>query len=141
MKLDVDDFIRACLAIWVASRIDSCGVIETMADVTITKGVPEHIISDNDSEMTAKVVRNLFCKARSEDAVHRAWQSVGERILREPFNGKLRDECQTAESLKEAIVVIEQWHFCARNPPSGSEAADASLSCRSKISVSAFGSR
>jgi len=93
--------------------------IETMADVTITRGVPEYIISGNGSEMTAKVVRKWFCKARSEDAVHRAWQSVGERILRVSFNGKLRDECLTAESLKEAIVVIEQWHIRARNPPNG----------------------
>jgi hypothetical protein len=49
-----------------------------MADVAITGGVPEHIISDNGSEMVAKFVRNRCCKVRSEHALHRAWQSVGE---------------------------------------------------------------
>jgi hypothetical protein len=43
-----------CLAIRVARRINSFGVIETMADVMLARGVPEHIRSDNGAEMTAK---------------------------------------------------------------------------------------
>jgi hypothetical protein len=42
----------------VARRINSFGVLETMADVMLMRGVPEHIRSDNGAEMTAKVVRN-----------------------------------------------------------------------------------
>jgi transposase InsO family protein len=53
----IDEFTRECLAIRVARRINSFGVIETMADVMLTRGVPEHIRSDNGAEMTAKVVR------------------------------------------------------------------------------------
>ena len=41
-----------------ARRINSFGVLETMADVMLMRGVPEHIRSDNGPEMTAKVVRN-----------------------------------------------------------------------------------
>ena len=43
----IDEFTRECLAIRVARRINSFGVIETMADVMLERGVPEHIRSDN----------------------------------------------------------------------------------------------
>ena len=51
----IDEFTRECLAIKVARRINSIGVIETMADVMLARGVPEHIRSDNGPEMTAKM--------------------------------------------------------------------------------------
>ena len=54
----IDEFTRECLAIRVARRINSLGVIETMADVMLVRGVPEHIRSDNGPEMTAKIVRH-----------------------------------------------------------------------------------
>jgi putative transposase len=54
----IDEYTRECLAIRVARRINSLGVIETMADVMLTRGVPEHIRSDNGAEMTAKAVHN-----------------------------------------------------------------------------------
>ena len=53
----IDEFTRECLAIRVARRINSLGVIETMADTMIARGIPEHIRSDNGPEMTAKIVR------------------------------------------------------------------------------------
>ena len=56
----IDEFTRECLAIRVARRINSFGVIDTMADVMLTSGVPEHIRSDNGAEMTAKIVRSRF---------------------------------------------------------------------------------
>jgi putative transposase len=54
----IDEFTRECLAIRIARRINSFGVLETMADVMLTRGVPEHIRSDNGAEMTAKIVRS-----------------------------------------------------------------------------------
>jgi hypothetical protein len=51
----IDEFTRECLAIRVARRINSFGVIETMADVMLERGVPDHIRSDNGAEMTAKI--------------------------------------------------------------------------------------
>src|SRR5436309_9176039 len=56
----IDEFTRECLAIRVARRINSFGVIATMADVMLTRGVPEHVRSDNGAEMTSKVVRRWF---------------------------------------------------------------------------------
>ena len=58
----IDEFTRECLAIRVARRINSFGVIETMADVMLERGVPQHIRSDNGAEMTAKIVRGWFAK-------------------------------------------------------------------------------
>ena len=37
----IDEFTRECLAIRVARRINSFGVIETMADVMLERGVPD----------------------------------------------------------------------------------------------------
>jgi len=54
----IDKFTRECLAIRVASRINSLGVIETVAEVMLTRGVPEHIRSDNGPVMTSKIVRS-----------------------------------------------------------------------------------
>lgn len=123
----IDKFTRECLAIRVALRINSFGVIDTMADVMLAKGVPEHIRSDNGAEMTAKIVRNWSAKLRAK-TLYIAPGSPWENGYCEPFNGKLRDECLNGEifhSLKEATVVIEKWrtHFNTIRPHS-------SLSCR-----------
>jgi putative transposase len=45
-------------SIRLARRINSFGILETIADIMLMRGVPEHIRSDNGAEMTAKVVRN-----------------------------------------------------------------------------------
>ena len=52
----IDEFTRECLAIRVARGGSTASVVlETMADVMLMRGVPEHIRSDNGAEMTAKV--------------------------------------------------------------------------------------
>ena len=107
----IDEFTRECLAIRVARRINSFGVIDTMADVMIERGVPEHVRSDNGAEMTAKIVRGWFAKLGAK-TLYIAPGSPWENGYCESFNGKLRDECLNGEifySLKEATVVIEQW--------------------------------
>lgn len=107
----IDEFTRECLAIKVARRINSFGVIETMADVMLARGVPEHIRSDNGAEMTARIVRSWLAKLGAK-TLYIEPGSPWENGYRESFNGKLRDECLNGEifySLKEATVVIEQW--------------------------------
>jgi transposase InsO family protein len=118
----IDEFTRECLAIRVARRINSFGVIETMASVMLTRGVPEHIRSDNGAEMTAKVTRSWFAKLGAK-TLYIEPGSPWENGYCESFNGKLRDECLNGEifySLKEAMVVIEQWrnHYNAIRPHS-----------------------
>lgn len=118
----IDEFTRECLAIKVARRLNSFGVIETMADVMLVRGVPEHIRSDNGAEMTARIVRNWFAGLGAQ-TLYIEPGSPWENGYCESFNGKLRDECLNGEifySLKEATIVIEQWrnHYNTRRPHS-----------------------
>jgi putative transposase len=118
----IDEFTRECLAIRVARRINSLGVLETMADVMVTRGVPEHILSDNGAEMTAKIVRQWLANVGAK-TLYIAPGSPWENGYCESFNGKLRDELLNGEifySLKEAKVVIGQWrhHYNTVRPHS-----------------------
>jgi len=118
----IDEFTRECLAIRVARRINSLGVLETMADVMIARGVPEHIRSDNGAEMTAKIVRSWLARVGAK-TLYIEPGSPWENGYCESFNGKLRDELLNGEifySLKEAHVVIEQWrsHYNTVRPHS-----------------------
>jgi putative transposase len=118
----IDEFTRECLAIRVARRINSLGVLETMAEVMLTRGVPEHIRSDNGAEMTAKIVRQWLAGVGAK-TLYIAPGSPWENGYCESFNGKLRDELLNGEifySLKEAKVVIGQWrqHYNTVRPHS-----------------------
>jgi putative transposase len=118
----IDEFTRECLAIRVARRINSLGVIETMADTMIVRGIPEHIRSDNGPEMTAKIVRKWLASVGSK-TLYIEPGSPWENGYCESFNGKLRDECLNQEiyySLREAQIVIKQWrqHYNTKRPHS-----------------------
>jgi len=118
----IDEFTRECLAIRVARRINSFGVIETMADVMLVRGIPAHIRSDNGPEMTAKIVRQWLAQAGAK-TLYIEPGSPWENGYNESFNGKLRDELLNGEifySLKEAQIVIEQWreHYNTVRPHS-----------------------
>ena len=62
----IDEYTRECLAIRVARRINSFGVIEALSDVMLHRGIPDHIRSDNGPEMTAKVVRDWLARIGSK---------------------------------------------------------------------------
>jgi putative transposase len=118
----IDEFTRECLAIRVARRINSLGVLETMADVMLVRGIPEHIRSDNGPEMTAKIVRSWLANVGVK-TLYIEPGSPWENGYCESFNGKLRDELLNGEifySLKEAKVLIEQWrhHYNTVRPHS-----------------------
>ena len=57
MLVLIDEYTRECLAIRVARRLSSHEVIETLADVMLWRGIPEHIRSDNGPEFVAKELR------------------------------------------------------------------------------------
>jgi putative transposase len=118
----IDEFTRECLAIRVARRINSLGVIETMADVMLTRGVPEHIRSDNGPEMTSKIVRSWLASVGAK-TLYIEPGSPWENGYCESFNGKLRDELLNGEifySLKGAKAAIGQWrsHYNTARPHS-----------------------
>ena len=107
----VDEYTRACLAIDVARRLDSEDVLERLTWLFVTRGVPEHIRSDNGSEFTAKAVRTWLQKVGVQ-ALYIEPGSPWENGYIESFNGKLRDELLNGEifyTLTEAKVLIERW--------------------------------
>lgn len=53
----IDEFARNCLAIRVARQINAGGVTGMLADAMPFEGTPQHIRSDNGSEMVAKILR------------------------------------------------------------------------------------
>ena len=53
----LDEYTRECLAIRVERRMGSSEVIETLSDVMLWRGIPEHIRSDNGPEFVAQKLR------------------------------------------------------------------------------------
>ena len=104
----IDEHSRACLALKVARRINSLGVMEALADAMCVHGIPETIRCDKGPEMISKALRKWVAKAGSQ-IQYIAPGSPWENGYCESFNGKLKDECLRQEifcSLKEAQDVI-----------------------------------
>ena len=107
----VDEFTRECLSIDVARRLTGDDVLERLSWLFVTRGVPEHIRSDNGPEFTAKVVRQWLDKVGVKTLFIEPG-SPWENGYVESFNGKLRDELLNGEifyTLREAKVLIERW--------------------------------
>jgi len=54
----IDEYTRECLSMYVSRRIRSEDVLEQLYELFLTRGVPEHIRSDNGAEFTANAVRS-----------------------------------------------------------------------------------
>lgn len=107
----VDEFTRECLAIDVARRLNSEQVLERLAWLMATRGVPEFIRSDNGPEFVATAVREWLSKVGVK-TLYIEPGSPWENGYVESFNGKLRDELLNGEifyTLIEAKVLIERW--------------------------------
>ncbi len=62
----IDEHSRTCLALKVARRINSVGVIETLANAMCLHGIPEHIRCDDGPEMISKALRKWVAKAGAQ---------------------------------------------------------------------------
>jgi transposase InsO family protein len=118
----VDEHTRECLSIDVARKLTSDDVLERLAWLMATRGVPDHIRSDNGPEFTAKVVRAWLEKVGVKTLFIEPG-SPWENGYVESFNGKLRDELlnrESFETLLEARVLIERWreHYNTIRPHS-----------------------
>jgi len=118
----IDEHTRECLAIHVARRIRATDVIDIFADVMQTRGVPEHIRSDNGPEMIARNLRRWLGRVGAK-SVYITPGSPWENGYCESFNGRLRDELLNGEifyTLREAQVLIERWRvfYNTRRPHS-----------------------
>lgn len=107
----IDEYTRECLAIDVARQLKHDDVLEQLAWLMATRGVPDHIRSDNGSEFTAKAVRD-WLKRVGVKTLYIEPGSPWENGYIESFNGKLADELlerEVFDTLHEAKVLIERW--------------------------------
>jgi putative transposase len=107
----IDEFTRECLAIQVARNIKAGDVEACLTELFCTRGIPEHIRSDNGSEFTAKSIRKWLNELGAK-TVYIEPGSPWENGYVESFNGKLRDELLNGEifyTLQEAKILIEKW--------------------------------
>ena len=79
----VDEYSRERLAIDVARKLTSEDVLERLSDLFVRRGVPEHIRSDSRLRVHGEEGPGVAWARRREDALHRAWVALGERVRRE----------------------------------------------------------
>ena len=118
----VDEYTRECLAIHVARKITAFEVIEQLADLFLTRGIPEHLRSDNGSEFTAHVIRG-WLQRLGVKTLFITPGSPWENGYIESFNGKLRDELLNREifdTVQEARVLAARymWEYNTIRPHS-----------------------
>lgn len=118
----IDEHSRQCLAIRVERKLNSKLVLETLADLFVEHGPPDHIRSDNGPEFIATALREWLGRLDVK-TLYIAPGSPWENGYCESFNSKLRDEFLDREvlyTLKEAQVLIEAWrrHYNTVRPHS-----------------------
>ena len=86
-----DEFTRECLCVRVARKLKAADVIDVLADLFITRGVPGHIRSDNGPKFAAVAVKGWITGVRTSAAFIEPG-NLWENGYVESFNGKLRDE-------------------------------------------------
>jgi len=107
----LDEYTRECLATLVDRHITSQDVIYQLYELSLFRGVPEHIRSDNGPEFTAKAIRGWLSRL-GVTTLFIEPGSPWENGYIESFNGKLRDELLNREvftTLLEAKILIESW--------------------------------
>ncbi|MDP1592285.1 MAG: IS3 family transposase [Prosthecobacter sp.] len=122
MLVVVDEWTRECLSIDVARSLNSDDVLERLSWLMATRGVPEHVRSDNGPEFTAKAVREWLGKVGARTLFIQPG-SPWENGYVESLNGKLRNELLNGEifcSVLEAKVLVERWrvHYNTVRPHS-----------------------
>jgi putative transposase len=107
----IDEYTRECLSLTVARKLNSQNVLDELSTLFLTRGIPEHVRSDNGPEFTAKAVRE-WLELVGVKTLFIEPGSPWENGYVESFNGKLRNELLNGEiftTLFEAKVLIEEW--------------------------------
>jgi putative transposase len=118
----IDEWTRECLDIDVQGSIRSKRVIEVLERLVSLHGAPRFLRSDNGPEFVSHAVLKWLKEISIDTAFidpGKPWQNGAD----ESFNGKLRDECLSAEwfrSRQEARAVIADWrrHYNLDRPHS-----------------------
>ena len=118
----IDEFTRECLAIRVERKLNSRDVLDTLGELFVRHGAPEHIRSDNGPEFIATALRDWLERVGVK-TLYIEPGSPWENGYCESFNSKLRDELLAREiffDLREAKILIETWrrHYNTARPHS-----------------------
>ena len=107
----VDEFTRECLALEVERSIPARGVVETLTELFMIRGVPGHIRSDNGPEFIAEAIGRL-AEITGVKNLHIQPASPWENGYAESFHGRLRDELLNAEvfaDVRDARALAAAW--------------------------------
>jgi len=118
----IDEYTRECLAIRVKRKLNSRDVLDTLGELFVRPGAPEHIRSDNGPEFIATALRDWLQRVGVK-TLYIEPGSTWENGYCESFNSKLRDELLAREifnDLREAQILIEAWrrHYNTARPHS-----------------------
>ena len=118
----IDEYTRECLSIDVDRNLTSEDVLDRLTQLFVTRGVPDHIRSDNGPEFTAKRVREWLGDLGVKTLLIEPG-SPWENGYIESFNSKLTDELLDRElfdTLLEARILVERWrrHYNTVRPHS-----------------------
>jgi putative transposase len=107
----LDEYTRECLALVVERSITAADVIDILATVFLTHGLPGHIRSDNGPEFIAGAIRQYLAAA----GIQTLYVEPGapwENGYAESFHSRLRDELLNLEvfaDLREAKALVGRW--------------------------------
>jgi putative transposase len=107
----LDEYTRECLEIRVERSIAAAKVIDTLEWLSLVRGLPEYIRSDNGPEFVAQAIRNWLGENRCQ-TIYIEPGSPWENPYIESFNGKLRAECLDRYAFangREAQEVTTGW--------------------------------
>ena len=107
----VDEFTRECLALKVDRSITSENVIDALAELFQTRGLPEFIRRDNGPEFIAGNIRQWLARVNVQ-TLYIEPGSPWENGYAESFHSRFRDEFLSVEefdSLREATHLTKAW--------------------------------
>lgn len=107
----VDEFTRECLALKVARGLTSEDVIDTLAELFATRGVPQHIRSDNGPEFIALAIQR-WTEQLGIETLYIEPGAPWQNGYAESFHSRLRDEflaLEEFENLAAARTLTTAW--------------------------------
>ncbi|WP_261343236.1 IS3 family transposase [Gimesia maris] len=107
----VDEFTRECLTLKVDRSIRSEDVIDTLAELFSSRGVPQCIRSDNGPEFISKAIRRWLSQLEL-NSLYIEPGAPWENGYAESFNSRFRDEflaVEVFESLGTARRLTDAW--------------------------------
>jgi transposase InsO family protein len=107
----LDEFTRECLALLAARSFPASEVLRVLEWLLLTRGIPEHLRSDNGPEFIAQAVQAWLAERHCQ-TLFITPGSPWENPFIESFNGSLREEClnrMVFGSLREVQLTLDTW--------------------------------